>query len=118
MEESGSGGVWWCCSPLKMIVESLRIMSCNKVVFASIMLLTTLPLSTLVRLGRHSGRIRSDGGRPDPWVGPVGLVRVGLEPDRVEVGTLDGRSGFDRENGIQLGNTKQMMMTFHNNNYL
>ncbi|KAL5149556.1 hypothetical protein HKD37_13G036356 [Glycine soja] len=48
MEESGSGGVWWCCSPLKMIVESLRIMSCNKVVFASIMLLTTLPLSTLV----------------------------------------------------------------------
>ncbi|XP_027917618.1 uncharacterized protein LOC114176698 [Vigna unguiculata] len=46
MEESG--GVWWCVSAVKMIVESIKIIACNKLVFASIMLLTTLPLSTLL----------------------------------------------------------------------
>ncbi|CAJ1944941.1 unnamed protein product [Sphenostylis stenocarpa] len=46
MEESS--GVWWCVSAVKMIVESIKIIACNKVVFASIMLLTALPLSTLL----------------------------------------------------------------------
>ncbi|RDX80866.1 hypothetical protein CR513_38521, partial [Mucuna pruriens] len=47
---SESGGMWWCVlvSPVKMIVESVKIMACKKVVFALIMLLTTLPLSTLL----------------------------------------------------------------------
>lgn len=46
MEESG--GEWWCVSAVKMIMESIKIIACNKLVFASIMLLTTLPLSTLL----------------------------------------------------------------------
>ncbi|KAL2960965.1 hypothetical protein AAZX31_17G065900 [Glycine max] len=50
MTESGGVSGWWCDSltPLKVIVESLRIMAWNKVMFASIMVLTTLPLSTLL----------------------------------------------------------------------
>ncbi|XP_027333676.1 uncharacterized protein LOC113848389 [Abrus precatorius] len=45
---SEEGGAWWCVfSPVKMIVESIKIIATNKVVFTSIMLLTTLPLSTL-----------------------------------------------------------------------
>lgn len=43
-----------------------------------------------VRLGRHSGRIRSDGGEPGMRVGPVGSVRTGVEPDRVEGGAVVG----------------------------
>ncbi|WVZ11351.1 hypothetical protein V8G54_015881 [Vigna mungo] len=46
MEESS--GEWWYVSAVKMITESIKIIACNKLVFASIMLLTTLPLSTLI----------------------------------------------------------------------
>lgn len=40
----GAGGV----SPVKVILESVKILACNKVVFTWIMALTTLPLSILV----------------------------------------------------------------------
>jgi len=42
------GGAWWCVSAVKMVMDSIKIIACNKLVFLSIMLLTTLPLSTLL----------------------------------------------------------------------
>ncbi|XP_061347512.1 uncharacterized protein LOC133293016 [Gastrolobium bilobum] len=37
-----------CVSPVKMVLDSVKILACNKVLFTTIMLFTTLPLSTLI----------------------------------------------------------------------
>lgn len=48
MSESRSVWWWWCVSPVKIISESIKIVACNKLAFTSILLLTIIPLSTLV----------------------------------------------------------------------